>query len=144
MDPVRVEVPSAGISSALVGLTLEGGMLPAPDGFDVAGWWTQGVRPGEVGPAVLVGHVDSKKGPAVFYQLEELDVGDDVVVVRSDSSEVRFQVTRVLEADKDEFPTQEVYGPTPARELRLITCSGAFDRSVGHYEENLVVFARVA
>ena len=97
--------------------------------------------PGDRGPAVVAGHVDSVAGPAVFYRLRELRPGDEVVVDLSDGRTVTFRVTGSLQVPKDAFPTEEVYGPTPDAELRLITCGGEFDRSVRSYEDNTVVFA---
>jgi LPXTG-site transpeptidase (sortase) family protein len=139
--PARVSIERAGVDALVVALELVGGVLPAPVGTDEVAWWSGGVAPGEVGPAVLVGHVDSKRGPAVFYELTELEAGDEVRVEMSDGSTEVFEVTRTLTAKKDAFPTEEVYGATQERELRLITCTGEFDRASGHYEDNLVVFA---
>jgi sortase (surface protein transpeptidase) len=90
---------------------------------------------------VLNGHVDSLTGPAVFFRLRALRVGDEVVVALSDGRSVRFLVDRVEEYDKAAFPTQAVYGPTTDPVLRLVTCGGLFDRESGHYIENVVVFA---
>lgn len=141
-DPVQVSVPSVGIDSTLgeLGLT-PGGELEAPSEWDVAGWYAGGPAPGERGPAVIAGHVDSPNGPAVFWRLREVAVGDAVRVTRADGTAATFQVTRTLSVAQDEFPTAEVYGPTPASELRLITCDGPYDRAAGRYEHNLVVFA---
>jgi sortase (surface protein transpeptidase) len=100
--------------------------------------------PGDSGPAVVVGHVDSKAGPAVFYRLRELRAGDVVRFVHPDHSIARFVVERSRSYSKSSFPTAAVYGPTSDRELRLVTCGGSFDWSTGHYRDNLVVFARAA
>ncbi len=140
--PVRVRVPAAGVDSALVGLGLDGtGALQAPGDPSVAGWYAGGVAPGEAGPAVLAGHVDSAHGPAVFARLRELTAGDEVLVDRSDGAVARFTVTRVERHPKDAFPTDAVYGPTADAQLRLVTCGGDFDRAARSYEDNVVVFA---
>jgi sortase (surface protein transpeptidase) len=140
--PVRVEIPSIHVDAPLVGLGLdEHRALEVPKRFDVAGWWTGGTRPGERGPAVIAGHVDSKTGPAVFYELGELRRGAAVIVHRRDGTSVRFSVQGSARYDKDHFPTARVYGPTRRPTLRLITCSGQFDHSTGHYLDNTVVFA---
>ena len=118
------------------------GTLEVPARFDRAGWWSGGARPGEPGPAVIVGHVDSHTGPAVFYRLPELRAGDRIAVVRRDGSRVRFVVQRTERYPKARFPTARVYGRTRGATLRVITCSGAFDRSRGHYLDNMVVYAR--
>ena len=106
-----------------------------------AGWWAGGPRPGQVGPAVILGHVDSKTGPAVFFRLGELEAGDEVLVDRTDGTTARFQVTSLDRYHKAEFPSELVYYPTGQPELRLVTCGGPFDPSTGHYRDNLVVFA---
>jgi hypothetical protein len=117
------------------------GALEVPERFDVAGWWSGGARPGERGPAVLAGHVDSKTGPAVFFRIGALRRGDVVTIRRRDGSRVRFRVRAKERYAKRHFPTLRVYGPTRRPELRLITCSGTFDRSSGHYLDNTVVYA---
>jgi len=143
--PVRVEIPSIGVSSGLQALGLDGdGAIGAPSDFGVAGWFAAGPQPGQAGPAVIAGHVDSREGPAVFYRLHELAVGDEVLVVREDGGLVRFRVTGSQTYPKDEFPSAAVYGPVPGPELRLITCDGPFDRSTRQYVDNLVIYAALA
>ncbi|WP_457043545.1 class F sortase [Geodermatophilus sp. SYSU D01180] len=140
--PVRVRAPAVGLDSRLVDLDLDAaGALAAPADPATAGWYAGGPAPGEVGPAVLAGHVDSRSGPAVFWHLRELAPGDEVLVDRADGSTAAFSVTRVERHPKDAFPTDAVYGPTADAQLRLVTCGGAFDRSVRSYEDNVVVFA---
>ena len=140
--PVRVQIPSIGVDAPLIRLGLDArGALEVPESFDVAGWWSGGTRPGERGPAVIAGHVDSKTGPAVFYGLGRLRRGDVVTVRRRDGSSVRFTVQGSARYGKTQFPTDRVYGPTRRPTLRLITCSGVFDRSSGHYLDNTVVYA---
>jgi hypothetical protein len=141
----RVVIPAIGVDSLLAPLGVDSaGTLVPPSDFAQAGWFGAGTRPGEVGPAVLAGHVDSYAGPAVFFRLEDLTAGDAVQVLRSDGRTVSFRVTRVAQYPKDRFATTEVYGPTAAPELRLITCGGTFDRSRRSYEDNIVVYAREA
>jgi sortase (surface protein transpeptidase) len=141
--PARVSIPAIGVDSVLTGIGVDGsGALVPPADVDRAGWFAAGPAPGEVGPAVLAGHVDDRTGPAVFFRLEELTAGDQVVVTRSDGQPVAFTVTRVAAYPKSDFATTEVYGPTTGPELRLITCGGTFDRSRRSYEDNVVVFAR--
>ena len=112
-----------------------------PDDFDRAGWFTGGAAPGDVGPAVVAGHVDSVDGPAVFSRLGELGPGAEVLVDREDGTTARFTVTEVARYPKTAFPTEAVYGPTPRAELRLVTCGGEFDRSRRSYVDNVVVTA---
>ena len=111
--PVRIEIPSIRVDAPLIGLGLDAHRaLEVPKRFDVAGWWTGGSRPGERGPAVIAGHVDSKTGPAVFYELGELRRGAAVIVRRRDGTSVRFIVQGSERYAKDHFPTARVYGPT--------------------------------
>ena len=142
--PVSLTIPALGIRSTLVqlGLTKEG-TLEVPTDFDRAGWYAGGPRPGEPGPAVIAGHVDSKTGPAVFYRLREIRTGDRIRVARQDGSADMFAVTDLRQYPKNAFPTADVYGPVPHRELRLITCAGVFDAERSTYRSNLVVFARL-
>lgn len=140
--PVTVDVPAIEVHSDLLRLGTDAtGVLVPPDPYDVAGWFTGGPAPGEVGPAIIAGHVDSRAGPGVFFRLEEMKPGQKIIVTRSDGSTVRFTVRQVERYPKLDFPTQRVYGPTPGHELRLITCGGDFDRSRRSYLDNIVVYA---
>ena len=143
--PARVEIPAIRVSSTLVRLELgPDGRLQAPADYGTAGWYTGGPSPGQPGPAVIAGHLDSHHGPAVFYKLGSLRPGEAVLIVRADGKRLRFVVTGVARYPKDAFPTQAVYGPTPYPTLRLITCGGSFDRSSGRYRDNVVVFSRLS
>jgi sortase (surface protein transpeptidase) len=142
--PVRIEIPRIGVTSSLDRL----GRAPdrtveVPVRFQVAGWYELGTRPGDPGSAVILGHVDSKSGPAVFYRLRELRRGDEIRVRRADGSVLRFLVDRTEQTLKQRFPTDDVYYPTLAPELRLVTCGGSFDDHTGHYRSNIIVFARM-
>ncbi|MCM4083628.1 class F sortase [Paractinoplanes hotanensis] len=139
--PTRLRIGAVKIDTPLETLRIGGdGALQPPKAFAKAGWYADGTAPGDTGPAVIAGHVDSKTGPAVFYRLRELTTGDRIEVVRGGES-MRFTVTAIRWYPKTEFPTEEVYGPTPDRQLRLITCGGVFDRSLRSYRDNLVVYA---
>jgi sortase (surface protein transpeptidase) len=140
--PVSLTIPLIGVQTRLITLGLTaGGALQVPSSTSVAGWYTGSPRPGAIGSAIIVGHIDSVTGPGVFYRLSELRAGDRVYVRRADGTTVEFKVTSVQMYLKDQFPTQAVYGPTPDAELRLITCGGAFDAATGHYLSNIVVYA---
>lgn len=140
--PVRLRIPSIGVDTSLesLGLGAQDELLPPVD-FDRAGWFAQGTVPGDIGPSIIAGHVDSPSAPAVFLRIGELSPGDEIVVDLSDGQTVAFSVTATTQTPKAAFPTSDVYGPTPRAELRLITCSGSFDDGTGHYLDNLVVFA---
>jgi sortase (surface protein transpeptidase) len=140
--PVRVEIPRIGVASALDRLgRAPDGTVQEPTRWAVAGWYTPGTRPGDPGSAVILGHVDSKRGPAVFFRLRELRRGDMVTIRRADGSSVRFVVERTEHHLKDRFPTDEVYYPTLIPALRLVTCGGEFNATVGRYRSNVIVFA---
>ncbi len=140
--PLSFAIPALDLAGPLGELRpAENGELFAPDDPGLAGWYAGGVVPGDVGPAVIGGHVDSRRGPGVFAALRSLEPGDTVTVTRSDGSSVRFAVTRVQEMPKAQFPTEAVYAPTPRPELRLVTCGGRFDRTARSYTGNVVVDA---
>ena len=140
--PVRVEIPAIGVSSGLEDLGRgAAGELDPPDDWDSAGWFADGIVPGQVGPAVIAGHVDSPTSAAVFYRLDELVAGDAIRVEMSDGTTRTFTVERSERAAKSAFPTSDVYGSAPTPQLRLITCDGTFDTATGHYTDNLIVFA---
>ena len=140
--PTTIEIPSIGVASDLQPLGRNAsGAIETPSQWQIAGWYEHGMRPGQPGPAVIVGHVDSKRGPAVFYRLRELRRGDRIEITRTDGSVVTFVVDRLEQHAKTRFPTDDVYLPTLEPTLRLVTCDGAFDRFTGHYRDNLVIFA---
>jgi sortase (surface protein transpeptidase) len=143
--PVRIVIPAIGVSAAVIPLHLNPNRtLQVPRNFAQAGWFVGGPEPGENGAAVIVGHVDSKSGPAVFYRLRALRRGDVIKVVQKGGSSLRFVVRSMRKVPKKRFPTKLVYGRTATPTLRLITCDGRFDRSIGHYVDNYVVFASLA
>jgi len=140
--PVRLRIPAIGVDAPVERLGLDAdGALGVPDDFGSAGWYERGPRPGETGPAVVAGHVDSHRAPAVFFRLGELGPGEEVVVAYSDGTDVRFRTYHRARYPKDDFPTAAVYANTARPELRLVTCGGSFDRSAGHYRDNVVVWA---
>lgn len=141
-SPVSLTIPLIGVKTNLITLGLAaGGSMQVPSSTTVAGWYTGSPRPGAIGSSIIVGHVDNKKAPGVFYRLPELKRGDDVYVKRADGTTAEFRVTEVQTYPKDHFPTDTVYGPTPDAELRLITCGGAFDPTTHHYLSNIIVYA---
>ena len=142
--PTGLTIPAIGLRSPVVPLGKGAdGTAEVPSGYDFAGWYDLGPRPGQIGPAVILGHVDSISGPAVFFRLSTLLPGD-LITVYEGASSVRFSVERVITYAKDAFPTAQVFGPTPDPELRLITCGGPFDYAIGHYEDNVVVYAQLS
>jgi sortase (surface protein transpeptidase) len=122
-----------------LGLRANGSLEVPPRGFP-AGWYTGMSSPGELGPAIIAGHVDMN-GPGVFYRLHNLKPGDLITVTRADGSKPVFRVTKVAQFPKDKFPTQLVYGHVNRSVLRLVTCGGSFNSRTGHYEDNIIAFA---
>lgn len=144
-EPVALDIPSIGVhSSNIVDLALaEDGTMEVPTDASAPGWFTPGPSPGQFGPSVIAGHVDSDEGPAVFYRLGELRGGERVKVTRADGTVATFVIDRVGLFDKASFPTHEVYGDTTGRaELRLITCGGTYDEDNG-YLGNVVAFGHL-
>lgn len=140
--PMTIRIPVIAASAPVDPLGLNrDGTLQVPTDFSRAGYYTGRPPPGAIGPAIIVAHVDSKSGPAVFARLRELKPGDEVTVTRADRSAVIFVVERVESHRKNAFPTKAVYDPTPGSTLRLITCGGSFDRKTGHYRDNVIAFA---
>jgi sortase (surface protein transpeptidase) len=145
VTPAVVRIPSVGISSQLIRLGLNpDNTIEVPKNFALAGWYIYRAVPGEPGPSIIAGHIDSKSGPAVFYRLKDVSAGAIVEVERTDGSTAVFTVTGKEQHSKNAFPTEQVYGPTASPELRLITCGGSFNRSTGHYTDNTIVFAKLA
>ncbi len=141
----RLEIPSIDVAAHAVELGLNRDRsLEVPKDYDEVGLWKRGAEPGERGPAVIAGHVDSKSAPAVFYRLRRLRRGARVRWEGESGVTERFVVTRIEEHPKAEFPTAKVYKDTRRAELRLITCSGPADASRRRSRNNLIVFARMA
>ncbi|MVZ99270.1 class F sortase [Actinomadura sp. LD22] len=144
-EPTKITISRIGVSAPVgqIGL-LPGGRIQEPplSRPNLAGWYKEGPTPGEVGPAVILGHVDANKKAAVFFRLKELKPGDKIQIGRKDGTTATFTVERTQRVNKDAFPHRKVFGESldhPA--LRLVTCGGAFDPKAGHYTENLIVYS---
>lgn len=141
---LALSIPKIGVDSSLIGLGLNPDRTLAVPSLDTpmqASWYTGGPMPGDVGPAVVLGHVDSHGKPAVFWRLRELAAGDQVYVHRPDGSTATFVVRHKEEVPKNDFPTNAVYANTAGPELRLITCGGSFDSAKRSYRDNIIIFA---
>jgi sortase (surface protein transpeptidase) len=142
--PARISIPAIGVNADVIPLHLNRDRtLQVPRNFAQTGWFVGGPEPGEAGAAVVAGHVDSRRGPAVFYRLRALLRGDRIRIVLEDRTIVRFVVTGTKAVPKKRFPWRLVYRKTEQPKLRLITCDGAFDSSTGHYVDNYIVFAKL-
>ncbi|MFI6688155.1 class F sortase [Streptomyces sp. NPDC050485] len=141
--PVRVRIPAAGVDASPIldlGLAADGTVeVPSVADADRIGWYDKGVTPGQTGPAVLIGHFDTVKGPAVLKNVSQVKVGDTVSVTRADGRTAEFKVRALEQVDKKTFPTQKVYGDTDRPELRVITCGG--ELTGGHRPDNIILYA---
>ena len=143
--PVRLRIPALRLNSPIERLDLRAdGTVAVPKRPDVAGWYERGPRPGQAGPAVILGHVDSRDGPGIFLNLARLPGGAVVKVDRADGSTATFHVTKVSRVSKTSFPTDLVYAPTLEPTLRLVTCGGSFDKNRRSYRDNVIAFASAA
>ncbi|MGW0334887.1 class F sortase [Streptomyces sp. NPDC003011] len=143
--PDRVRIPSIQVDAPVmaVGLDADGWVgAPPPEDPNLAGWFTGAVTPGEKGTAVVVGHVDNKQGPAVFYGLGALKQGNRVEIARQDGKTAVFEIYGIEVFEKNNFPGDRVYGSKGSPELRVITCGGGFSEQNG-YDGNVVAFARL-
>lgn len=141
--PVQVSIPGLGVDAPVAPTDQIDGALQIPPA-DEAGWYSEGPRPGEPGRAVIVGHLDTVDGPAVFAALPQIRRGMAIDVEGGDGTSHHFETVGVASVAKTSFPAQSVYAPSRRPTLALITCSGRFDEATGHYENNLIIFARAA
>lgn len=143
--PTKILIPRLNIQSDFdVPLDLNSnGEVEVPKDFSKVGWYKHSPAPGSLGPAVILGHVDSYKGPAVFFSLGQLEVGDDIYIEREDGKTAHFKVDFLERYEQKEFPTEQVYGNIDYAGLRLVTCSGIYLKGKQRYTHNLVVYARL-
>ena len=142
--PIHLSIPVIGVSAPLVVLGLNrDGSPQVPSSWYVPGWYKYDSAPGQLGSAVILGHVDSVAGPAVFYRLRELKAGNRVIVKLKDGVTVTYAVLYIREYLKSQFPTKFVYGPHSYPALQLVTCGGTFDHQTGHYLYSIVAFTKL-
>ena len=147
LRPTSVEIPKIGAKSSLITvLPNKDGQISVPSVKNPmqAAWYRLSPVPGEVGPAIVLGHVDGNHQPGIFYRLKDVSAGDEVDVERSDGKKLKFVVDRTEQVPKDTFPTQAVFGNTDKPQLRIITCGGVFDHAEHSYKDNIVVYANLA
>ncbi|WP_315906597.1 sortase [Priestia koreensis] len=142
--PARIQIPAIDVDADVekVGL-LESGAMDVPKKVNNVGWFEPGVRPGGKGNAVLAGHVDSKTGPAIFFNLKKLKAGDEIILTDKYKNSLTFVVQDKESYLRDDAPLQKIFGPASESYLNLITCTGKFDRSVGTHQERLVVYTKL-
>jgi sortase (surface protein transpeptidase) len=142
--PVTLTIPVLGIHTAVGTLGLQPDhQVMVPASTHVVGWYDDGPTPGQIGSAVILGHVDSYLGPGTFFDLKDLKAGEGIIVTLADGAVEHFVVTGVVQYAKAAFPDRLVYGSHGIRSLQLVTCGGTFDHETGHYESNIVVFSRL-
>jgi hypothetical protein len=140
-NPILLTIPSLNVSAPFepLGFNTNHSIEVPKNNFGV-GWFIYGAKPGQIGAAIVVGHLDSVYGPAIFQNLSKIKPGDKIFITRADGSIVTYEVDSMAKFSQDNFPTLAVYGPLSYAGIRLITCSGVWDKSAGHYSDNLVVF----
>lgn len=140
----NLKIPSIGVDAPvqMVGQA-EDSSIAVPANGETVGQYTLAPTPGERGPAIIVGHVDTLLGPAVFWRLHELTTGQEINVLRDDGATAKFKVYDIQQFPQDNFPNDKVYGDTDESELRLITCAGSFNFLKQRYDKNTVVFAKL-
>jgi hypothetical protein len=142
--PLELIVPSLGIVTNIGQLGLQANhQVQVPTTVHTVGWFRLGPTPGEVGSSVILGHVDSYRGPGIFFELKTLAVGALIEVRLTDGITTQFRVTSVVQYAKSSFPDTLVYGSNSNRWLNLVTCGGTFNHATGSYESNIVVFSRL-
>lgn len=144
MAPAQIEIPSIKVKTAIepTGI-LENGEMGVPEDVDEVGWFEPGFKVGAKGHAVLAGHVDSLTGPAIFYDLKKVKLGETVTLTDADGRKMVFEVTEITSYETDEAPIEEIFGNSTKRMINLITCTGDFNRKIGSHEERLVVSAEL-
>jgi hypothetical protein len=143
-QPLTLSIPAIDVATSVGKLGLQPDHeVMVPTTIHTVGWYIDGPSPGQMGSAVILGHVDSYKGAGVFFNLKSLKAGDLITVTSADGVITHFAVTRVVRYSKSAFPDQLVYGSHGTRSLQLVTCGGVFDHATGHYESNIVVFSRL-
>lgn len=140
-EPTRLRIPRIAVNASFTELGKNtDGTIQVPNDPYVVGWYTKAPTPGELGPAIVVGHVDRPGGPAVFWRLREIVPGDTFEIDRVDGTTVKFKVDDVKVFPQTNFPTEAVYGNIDYAGIRLITCTGTWDRYQRRYSDNLVVY----
>ncbi len=144
-NPLRLRIPEIAVDApfeAPLGLK-QNGEIGVPESYETVGYYKFGPTPGEIGPAVVLGHVDSYEGPAVLFRLGQLEVGDEIMIDREDGTTATFAVTALERHEQEGFPTVKVYSDLDYAGLRLITCTGVYDHGSLRYSHNLIVFAEL-
>ncbi|MFD2671382.1 class F sortase [Marinicrinis sediminis] len=142
IQPARLSIPAIDLNAEITSVGLEpNGQMGVPDAPEQVGWYSLGYQPGEQGSAVLAGHVDWSNGPAVFYDLDQLEKGDRITVVDAQGQSLHYEVNKLESYPYDQAPIQDIFGEADQSMLNLITCTGQFSRETGNHSHRLVVYA---
>jgi len=142
--PSRLHIPSIKLDAPIVPVgILDNGQMDVPQSSDIVGILEPGIMPGELGTAIMAGHVDSKTGPAIFYPLKKLNSGDQVLIFNEEGQQLVYEVTSIESYLTSEAPLDKIFGDTDQSLLNLITCTGKFNRKLGTHEKRLVVYTRL-
>lgn len=141
--PTRIQIPSIKVDAIVkpYGLDESGAMAVPEDGETVA-WFEPGTKPGAKGNAVLAAHVDDYKGPAIFFNLKDLEIGDEVIIDDGDQT-LTFVVKGKEAYPYNEAPIRTIFGPANNQQLNLITCTGLYDRKTNNHQERLVIYTEL-
>lgn len=141
IEPLALRIPAIEVEAKVLHLGMtETGAMAVPDNIVDVSWFAPGYRPGQNGRAVIAGHVDGRNGPAIFWDLAELEAGDEIIIEGVDKSLI-FQVKAMESTELEDIDVAEVFGYRSSPELVLITCSGSYDAALGTREERLIVYA---
>lgn len=145
VQPVTIEIPVLNVNASIeeVG-RLKNGQMGVPQNPENVGWFAPGIRPGSPGNAVIAGHVDSLTGPAVFFELDKLKKGDEIIVRGKDNEKMRFIVVKIASYPRENAPIDTIFGFTYGSGLNLITCTGEFNRKAKTHEERLVIYIELS
>ncbi|PPA70127.1 class F sortase [Jeotgalibacillus proteolyticus] len=144
ITPAAISIPALNIEAPIIEMgILDDGAMEVPENVDEVGWFKPGIKPGDVGNAVLAGHVDSYDGPAIFFELRSLEPGDEIIVTAEDGEALTFSVKALESYPTDGAPIKEIFGPSSSKGLNLITCTGSFNRETGQYPDRLVVYTEL-
>jgi len=144
IEPTRIEIPKLNVDAVIEDVgRIENGQMGVPQNPDNVGWFEPGVKPGAQGNAVMAGHIDSLTGPSVFYDLEKLKQGDEIIVHGKDDEAIRFVVTKTETYPRNDSPVDDIFGFNYSSGLTLITCTGEFNRKAKTHEERFVVYTEL-
>lgn len=144
ITPTRLTIPAISVDAEVkpYGLDEDTGAMAVPEDGETVAWFEPGTKPGARGNAVLAAHVDDYTGPAIFFDLKELEVGDEIHVEDGEET-LTFVVTRKEAYPYDAAPIRSIFGPTSNRQLNLITCTGLYDRKTNNHQERLVIYSEL-